>query len=213
VVRSPTRPSECDHIRDHLGRPVLQRKLGEGSRSTVGGMIVRHPGAEWWVHELPSEESTTGPTSCSLARGQTHGHRTTAGRCERPAPGSLVMLCQVEAHPCAGWSRVFSLTCASAPQLRSLSRIDCNHVQPTRGSWTLARAASGRRVARHPFERLLRPDSSVLSGAWSGRRCGTSVAAPLPARERQCDLLRSGRARGAVRIVNLRARPDLTGPN
>ena len=45
-----------------------------------------------------------------------------------------------------------------------------------------------------------------------GCRRGADVAAPLLAGERRGDLPGSGRARGRVRVVGLRARPDLTAP-
>jgi hypothetical protein len=45
-----------------------------------------------------------------------------------------------------------------------------------------------------------------------GGRCGACGAAPLLGRERWRDLPGPGRARGRVRVVGLRAGPDLTAP-
>jgi hypothetical protein len=59
------------------------------------------------------------------------------------------------------------------------------------------------------------PDAQPRSGWSPGWRwgCGADVAASLLAGERRRDLPGSGRAPGRVRVVGLRARPDLTEPH
>ncbi len=59
------------------------------------------------------------------------------------------------------------------------------------------------------------PDAAVTAAVDrenGGCRSGADVPAPVLAGERRRDLRRSGRARGRVRVVGLRARPDLTEP-
>jgi hypothetical protein len=56
-----------------------------------------------------------------------------------------------------------------------------------------------------------RRPSSAWSRGWRCR-CGADITASLLARERRRDLPGSGRAPGGVRVVGLRARPDLTAP-
>ena len=98
--------------------------------------------------------------------------------CGPRADGSQLVVSQVAGRPDAQvGAGAVSVACASAPQPRRLRRIDCDHVHPTPGSWTLARASSGRGVARRPFQRPLRPGSPILPGpgraAGAGELCGS----------------------------------------
>ena len=62
---------------------------------------------------------------------------------------------------------------------------------------------------------LYLPDAAAqerLIARMAAAGMGADVAAPVLAGERRGDLPRSGRPRGRVRVVGLRARPDLTEP-